>query len=179
MSAPVETPLLLEVAPPVEKPPAEVQEVAFVEDQVRVEDSPLSMVVGLADRRAVGAEPVTEQLWLVKLPEREPLVQTRVSDTDAQVVGEVTEGNWYAVTELPLAMVPPQGSAQEAAVTVTVTDWSGEVPPGPVHWKVKSVSEVRGLVSPLPESVPPLLHGPPAVQEVALVELQVRVERPL
>ncbi len=36
---------------------------------------------------------------------------------------------------------------------------------------------VRASVSPLPESVPPLLHGPPAVQEVALVELQVRVER--
>ncbi len=63
VKAPVEA--LPEVAPPVEKPPAEVQEVAFVEDQVRVEDSPLSMVVGLAERRAVGAEPVTEQLWLV------------------------------------------------------------------------------------------------------------------
>ena len=66
-----------------------------------------------------------------------------------------------------------------AAFTFTVTDARGEVPPGPVHWKVKVVAEVRGLVRPLPERVPELLQGPPAVQEVAFVEDQVRVERPL
>lgn len=65
------------------------------------------------------------------------------------------------------------------AGTVTVTDSTGVVPPGPVHWKVKVVLEVKGLVNPLPESVPALDHGPPAVQLVALVELQVRVELPL
>ena len=65
-----------------------------------------------------------------------------------------------------------------AEPTFTVTDATGEVPPGPVHWKVKVVAEVRGLVRPLPERVPELLQGPPAVQEVALVEDQVRVERP-
>lgn len=65
------------------------------------------------------------------------------------------------------------------AVTFTVTEARGEVPPGPVHWKVKVVAEVSGLVRPLPERVPELLQGPPAVQEVALVEDQVRVERPL
>ena len=69
---------------------------------------------------------------------------------------------------------------QEAgAPTVTVTDCSAEVPPGPVHWKVKVVLEVRGLVRPLPESVLELDQGPPAVQLVAPVELQVRVARPL
>ena len=41
------------------------------------------------------------------------------------------------------------------------------------------VAEVRGFVNPLPESVPPLAQGPPAVQLLALVELQVNVERPL
>lgn len=61
--------------------------------------------------------------------------------------------------------------------TVTVTDWSGEVPPEPVHWKVKVVLEVSGSVRPLPESVPELDQGPPAVQLVAFVELQVSVER--
>ena len=40
------------------------------------------------------------------------------------------------------------------------------------------VAEVRGLVRPLPERVLELDQGPPAVQEVALVEDQVRVERP-
>ena len=40
------------------------------------------------------------------------------------------------------------------------------------------VAEVRGLVRPLPERVLELDQGPPAVQEVAFVEDQVRVERP-
>ena len=65
------------------------------------------------------------------------------------------------------------------AVTFTVTEARGEVPPGPVHWNVKVVAEVRGSVRPEPERVPELLQGPPAVQEVAFVEDQVRVERPL
>ena len=65
-----------------------------------------------------------------------------------------------------------------AAPTPTVTDESGEVPPGPVHWKVKVVAEVNGFVRPLPERVPEFDQGPPAEQEVALVLDQVRVERP-
>ncbi len=52
MSAPVE--VCPDDALPVEKPPAEVQELAFVEDQVSVEDCPLLMVSGLALRVAVG-----------------------------------------------------------------------------------------------------------------------------
>ena len=66
-----------------------------------------------------------------------------------------------------------------AAPTVTVTDCSAEVPPGPVHWKVKVVLVVRGLVRPLPLRVPELDQGPPAVQLEAPVEPQVRVGRPL
>mgnify|MGYP001574385651 CR=1 FL=1 len=46
---------LPEVAPPVEKPPAAVQDVAYVELQVSVEDWPLSMVLGFAESVAVGA----------------------------------------------------------------------------------------------------------------------------
>ena len=48
------TETLPEVAPPVENPPAAVQDVALVELHVNVADSPLSMVLGLADRVAVG-----------------------------------------------------------------------------------------------------------------------------
>ena len=48
-----------------------------------------------------------------------------------------------------------------------------------VHWKVKVVSAFRALVSPLPESVPELDHGPPAVQLTASAgEPQVSVARP-
>jgi hypothetical protein len=42
-----------DVAPPVEKP-VPVQEVAFVDDHVSVEDWPLVMLVGPAEREAVG-----------------------------------------------------------------------------------------------------------------------------
>jgi len=68
--------------------------------------------------------------------------------------------------------------------TVTVTDCMAEVPPAPVHWNSNVVSEVRWSVKPLPFKLSPvgdvrLDHGPYAVQLVAFVELQVRVERPL
>ena len=63
--------------------------------------------------------------------------------------------------------------------TPSVTDWIGVVPPGPVHWNVKVVFAVRGFAKPLPERVPEFVQGPPAVQLVALVELQVIVGRPL
>ena len=103
-------------------------------------------------------------------------MQVRVSPTEAQVVGATTDEVEYAVTELPEAMLPPQGSVQGAVgVTLTVTDETGEVPVGPVHWKLKVVSAVIGLVKPLPESVPELDHGPVAVQEVALDDDHARV----
>lgn len=53
MSAPVETPVELNAAPPVEKPIPE-QETVSVEDQVSVEDWPLSIVSLLAERVTVG-----------------------------------------------------------------------------------------------------------------------------
>ena len=62
-----------EVAPPVPNPPAEVQEVAFVEDQVRVEDWPLVMVVGEAPRVAVGGG--LERVHEFELSVHDPLVQ--------------------------------------------------------------------------------------------------------
>ena len=66
-----------------------------------------------------------------------------------------------------------------AGPTTSVTDWRGDVPPGPVHWKVNVVFAVRGLVKPLPDKVPELDQGPPAVQLVAFVEFQVIVGRVL
>ncbi len=64
-------------------------------------------------------------------------------------------------------------------MTETVTERSGEVPPGPVHWKVKVVALVSASERPLPERLPELDQGPPAEQLVAPVELQLRVVRPL
>lgn len=57
------------VAPPVENPPAEAQDVAFVEDQKRCDDWPLSIVLGFADSKAVGAHPAFEGV----VAEHEPL----------------------------------------------------------------------------------------------------------
>jgi hypothetical protein len=119
------TVMLPEVAPPVENPPAAVQLVASVEDQVSVEDWPLLIVFGEAVSEAVGIE---------------------------------------------------------GAITVMVTDCNAEVPPGPVHWNVNVVSEVRGSVRPLPFRLSPvggvrLDQGPPAVQLVAPVEAHVSVDR--
>ena len=48
------TPVEFDVAPPVENPPAAVQDVAFVELHVRVEDPPLLIALGLAESVAVG-----------------------------------------------------------------------------------------------------------------------------
>ena len=105
------------------------------------------------------------------------MLQVRVCEV--HVAGETTEEVWYAVTEAPLAMLPLQGRGQEAGgFTETVTDCSGDVPPGPVHWKVKVALVVSAPVEALPETALVPLHAPLAVQLVAPVELQVSVAEP-
>ena len=85
-----------------------------------------------------------------------------------------------SVPALQAFLVAPQAPLTGAALTATFTDCRGQVCPFPVHWKVKVEFEVRGLVKPLPESVPEFDQFPlGAVQLVALVEPQVSVERPL
>lgn len=82
-------------------------------------------------------------------------------------------------------MVLPHREQVAGAPTVTVTDWSGVVPPDPVHWKVNVVLVVRALVRPLPFKLLPVggvrfdQLPDTAVQLVALVDDQVRVARPL
>jgi hypothetical protein len=62
-----------DVALPVEKP-VPVQEVAFVDDHVSVEDWPLVMLVGLAEREAVVLDTaVTASEKLVATPFGEPV----------------------------------------------------------------------------------------------------------
>lgn len=53
-----------DVALPVEKPPAETQDVALVEFQVSVDDWPSAIVEGVAVSDAVGCG-ISVQLWLV------------------------------------------------------------------------------------------------------------------
>ena len=61
-----------DVAFPVEKPPAEVQDVAFEEDQVRSDEPPVAMVVGLAENETVGTAPPLQEL---ELCDQVPLLQ--------------------------------------------------------------------------------------------------------
>ena len=57
----------------------------------------------------------------------------RVCATEGQVVGKLTKGTLYAVTEVPLGVVPPQGRLQDAGGVVTTTLAEQEaVPPVPV-----------------------------------------------
>ncbi|MBU6490968.1 hypothetical protein KGQ25_02335, partial [Patescibacteria group bacterium] len=107
---------VFEVAPPVEKP-RPVQEVAFLELQVRVEEEPLVIEVGEAERVTVGAGVVV--------------------------------------------------------VTVTVA-LELLVPPEPVQ-ETEYVVVVEGYTTAVFEVAPPV-EKPVPVQEVALLELQVRVE---
>lgn len=52
-----------------EKPPIAVQEVALVEDHVRIEDAPLSIVPGLAERLAVGGGAAGATVMRVHTPQ--------------------------------------------------------------------------------------------------------------
>ena len=58
MSAPVDCEPLMDLAP--DQAPEAVQAVAFLDDQVRVDAAPLSIVLGLAAKARVGAGAVTD-----------------------------------------------------------------------------------------------------------------------
>ncbi len=62
------------VAFPVEKPPAEVQDVAFDADQERVDDCPVLTVDGEAEKVIVGAGVATQELEFAG-SNHEPLLQ--------------------------------------------------------------------------------------------------------
>lgn len=58
MSAPVDCEPLMAWLP--DQPPEAVQEVALLDDQIKLEALPLATVLGLADKATVGAAGVTE-----------------------------------------------------------------------------------------------------------------------
>ena len=153
----------------VQGPPA-VQEVAFVEPQVRVTWAPEATESGEAERVAVGAGLVSVQEAFVP-----PFAPWHV-----QVQALVPSTVFALVPAVQFECVEAQTPFTGAEPTVTVTDCRAEVWPLPEHWKVKVVFAVKGSVRPLPESVPLLVQLPDgAVQEVAFVELQERSGRPL
>jgi hypothetical protein len=179
------------------QPPEAVQEVAFVEDQVKVELVPLTTVLGLAasvtagfgwvtetvaDCDALPPAPVQVSVNVVfafnapvdcePLTARFPLQPPLAVHEVALVADHVSVALLPAVIDEGLAVKVTVGAAADA-VTVAVCD---ALPPGPVQVSVKDWSLVRLPVEaePLVGSLP--LQPPEATQEVAFVEVQVSVE---
>ena len=185
--------------------PLAVQLVALVVDQVRLELAPLATLVGFALNVTVGAGAGGTVVTVVEPPVVPPLpvqlsMKMLLAATSAPVLAEPDVGLLPdhaplavhevalvedhvrveldpLVTEVGLALMVMAG-AGVAAVTDTVADAFAE-PPAPVHRKVKTLlAAVNAAVFAEPETARVPDHAPLAVQEVAFVEDQVRVEVP-
>jgi hypothetical protein len=181
-------------------PPEAVHDAALVELQVSVEDWPLAIEVGLAVSVAVGTgamvtmaeaavlvppAPVQVNEYVVVAVRAPVLWPPLVAFVPANVppiaVHDVAFVELHvSVEDWPLAMLV--GFAFNVAVgmvpIVTVAVAGALVPPVPVQVSVYAVLVVNAPVftAPLADFVP--LQPPEAVQDVALVELQVSVEDP-
>ena len=145
MSAPVEA--LPLVAPPVEKPPAAVQEDASEELQESVADWPVSMVEGVAESETVGTGGGGGGNELQEGGFVAPLVQGLNELQEGGLLAPFEhDGNELQVGGFVAPLVQGLNALQvggfvapfpqeEGAFTVTVADCCGEEPPGPVHWK--------------------------------------------
>ena len=183
---------------PVQAPEA-VQEVAFVEDHVRVENPPLVTDVGFAVSDTVGTGGVTVTVadalavppapvqaranvlvlvnapldWLPKIvlvPDHAPEAKQELALFDDQV--SVTDPP--LVTDAGFAVSDTVGTG---GVTVTVAD-ALAVPPAPVQARANVLVLVSAPLDWLPEIVLVPDHASEARQEVALVEDQVSVADP-
>ena len=179
------------------QPPDAVQLVALVELQLIEAVPPFATLTGRAVSVRVGADAtatVTERVTLPPVP-----VHASVKVVDC-VSGAVI---WLPFATLPplqppeavqaVALVVTQVSAEVpplctvvglavklsvgagATVTVTVCE---DVPPAPLQLRVKSVVAASGAVVCEPAIALPPLQPPVAVQLLALVELQLRVDVP-
>lgn len=179
------------------QPPDAAQEVAFVEDQVKVEVAPLATVLGLALKVTVGAGEVTVTVadcvalppvpvqanvyvaLLVRAPmDCDPLIDLLPLHCPDAVQDDALVDDHDRVELLPLAML--LGLALKLTVgagelTVTVADCAA-LPPAPVQVRVyvafafNAPVECEPLVAWLPD------QPPEAVQAVAFVVDQLRVE---
>jgi hypothetical protein len=184
---------------PVHAPEA-TQDVASVDDQVRVEELPLATDVGLAVRDTVGTAGVTVTVaealpvppgpvharvnvpvlvsapldWLpevVLVPVHAPEATQEVALAEDQVSVEDPP----LAIDVGLAANDTVGTGAGGAPTVTVVEVLA-VPPSPVHASPNVAVLVSGTLDWLPEVVLVPVHAPEATQEVALAEDQVRVE---
>ena len=83
----------------------------------------------------------------------------------------IEAASWASVVD------DPEGGGVDTAATVTAAE-SLAVPPAPVQLREKLLSLVRVPLDWLPEVALVPDQSPDAAQEVALVEVQVRVEEP-
>src|SRR5258706_9850360 len=176
------------------------QEVALVEDQVRVEAAPLATDVGFAVRDTVGTGGVTvtvaealpvppapvqaspNVLVLVStpldwLPEvvLVPVHAPEATQDVASVEDQVSVEDPPLVIDVRLAVNDTVGTGAGDAPTVTVVEVLA-VPPSPVHARPNVAVLVSGTLDWLPEVVLVPVHAPEATQDVASVDDQVRVE---
>jgi hypothetical protein len=179
--------------------PEAVHEVALVDDHVSIEVLPLATATGLAISETVGSgrmltvavagellppgplqineyevfvmsTPVLTLPPLANAPLQPPEAAQDVASVELQV----------SVDAAPLAIAG--GFAVNVAVgtgagvTVIVTELGPLLPPGPVQVREKRVSAVSAPVLWLPAVGNMPLQPPEPLQEVALAELQVRVD---
>jgi hypothetical protein len=195
VSAPLDWPPEV-VLVPVHAPEAR-QDVALVEDHVRVEAPPLAIDVGLAVSATVGAGGMTVTVaealpvppgpaqarvnvpvlvnapldWLPKIvlgPDQAPEATQEAALFDDQVSVEDPP----LATEVGLAVRDTVGAG---GLTVTVAE-PLPIPPAPVQARVNVLVLVSASLGWLPEIVLVLVHAPEAAQAVASVEDQLRVE---
>jgi hypothetical protein len=188
--------VLLVALVPLQLPDA-VQEVAFVELHVSVEEPPLAIEVGFAVNVTVGAgTTVTVAMAALLLPP----APVQVNEKDAVAVSAEV----LCVPLMVLAPLQPPEAVHVAALvelhvnvdaaplatevgfavnvavgvgtTVTVAMAALLVPPAPVQVNEKDVVDVRAPVLCVPLIALAPLHPPEAVHEVAFVELHVSVE---
>jgi hypothetical protein len=195
LSAPLDCDPLTDLLP--DQPPEAVHAVALVEDQLKVEAAPLLTVLGVADKLTVGAGLLTETVadcealpplpvqvsayvalavsapvdcdpLMALLPDQAPEAVQEVAFVDDQV----------KVAAAPLWTV--LGAAEKLTVgagllTETVADCEA-LPPLPVQVSAYVASAVSAPVDcePLKALLPD--QAPEAVQEVALVDDQVKLE---
>jgi hypothetical protein len=182
--------------------PEALQEVALVDDQVSVEEPPLTSEVGFAASDTVGAAGVTVTLadalalppGPVQTMAKEPELVNAPLDSLPEValppdqapdaVQELASvDDQLRVEDPPLttkvgfAVSDTVGIAGGGVLTVTVVD-ALALPPEPVQRSSKVLVLVNALLGWLPEVALPPDHAPEAVQEAALVDDQVSVDDP-
>jgi hypothetical protein len=182
--------------------PEAVQDVAFVEDQVIIEDPPLVTVVGFAESDTVGdggdtvtvadalcapPDPVQVRLkvlLLVSAPEDSLPEVALAPDQPAEalhdvafVEDQVSVEDPPLVTDVGFAAIDTVGTGGGGGepVTVTVVDVLA-VPPDPVQERLNVVVLVKAGVDEPPETTLLPDQPPEAVQDDASVEDQLSVE---